>query len=473
MEIPYTVKARQDTGLWNAKVGIWLFLASEVMLFGGLFSSYIFLRIGADFNWPVQVLDAKLGMLNTAVLIASSVTIVMAWASLKLGKIAAYRMYMLITVLCAGGFMVIKSIEYGSKFTHYGVRLTDGSLLEGHFPAEGYRVEFSEATKLTLEVDGVYPDSDPAYFLRDCATPEGERLFKDADGKEVKMDAAYISTLLAKVQAERSTVRDNLAKARKAGKPASSVSRQVKTSFDIAISKPLAFKIRRGAFGQIDPIYSYTADSVLFRDNTALTAKLVKDDMALEVDLADVRDCPDFDKALAWHYLGDAQKQLLAKQRDEKLAEFTKAYDTKKYDPYKSAHFKRHALVLKNVADHGTAGGHGEHGGATEDPHASKADTHGVAHAHPTVLIKAKDITFWSNFTPKYNTYYAIYFALTSLHGLHVIAGAMVLAYFALCDGKLLREDPEHMANRVEVGGLFWHFVDLVWIFLFPLLYLL
>ena len=42
MEIPYTVKPRPDTGLWNAKVGIWLFLASEVMLFGGLFSGYLF-----------------------------------------------------------------------------------------------------------------------------------------------------------------------------------------------------------------------------------------------------------------------------------------------------------------------------------------------------------------------------------------------------------------------------------------------
>ena len=47
MEIPYTVTARPDTGLYNAKVGIWLFLASEVMLFGGLFSAYILLRLGA------------------------------------------------------------------------------------------------------------------------------------------------------------------------------------------------------------------------------------------------------------------------------------------------------------------------------------------------------------------------------------------------------------------------------------------
>ena len=48
MEIPYTVKPRPDTGLYNAKLGIWLFLASEVMLFGALFSSYVLLRVGAE-----------------------------------------------------------------------------------------------------------------------------------------------------------------------------------------------------------------------------------------------------------------------------------------------------------------------------------------------------------------------------------------------------------------------------------------
>ena len=38
---------------------------------------------------------------------------------------------------------------------------------------------------------------------------------------------------------------------------------------------------------------------------------------------------------------------------------------------------------------------------------------------------------------------------------------------------KLYLKNPEHLANRVEVGGLFWHFVDLVWIFLFPIMYLM
>ena len=48
MEIPFVIEPRKDTGLNNSKIGIWLFLASEVMLFGGLFSGYIFLRVYAD-----------------------------------------------------------------------------------------------------------------------------------------------------------------------------------------------------------------------------------------------------------------------------------------------------------------------------------------------------------------------------------------------------------------------------------------
>ena len=51
MEIPYNVELREDTGLYNSKLGIWLFLASEIMLFGGLFSAYILLRTGAPV-WP-------------------------------------------------------------------------------------------------------------------------------------------------------------------------------------------------------------------------------------------------------------------------------------------------------------------------------------------------------------------------------------------------------------------------------------
>ena len=101
-------------------------------------------------------------------------------------------------------------------------------------------------------------------------------------------------------------------------------------------------------------------------------------------------------------------------------------------------------------------------------------DSEDEVHAsHAPILVPWEDVKLYSNFTPKWNTFYAIYFTLTGLHGLHVLLGALVLLYFAVFGKKLFDKDPEHMANRVEVGGLFWHFVDLVWIFLFPILYLM
>src|SRR5262245_59051379 len=101
MEIPYTVETRPDTGLANGKLGIWLFLASEVMLFGALFSTYIILRVGSV-EWPHGELNVWLGMANTFILIGSSVTMVMAWASLKMGNFSKHRLYLLITFVLAG-----------------------------------------------------------------------------------------------------------------------------------------------------------------------------------------------------------------------------------------------------------------------------------------------------------------------------------------------------------------------------------
>jgi len=109
--------------LWiNSKLGIWIFLASEIMLFGGLFSAYIFLRLAAppgDFaRWATE-LSVPLATVNTLVLISSSVSMVMAWASLKLKDFPKYKMYMGITLLCSFIFLVIKYFEYTSKFSHH------------------------------------------------------------------------------------------------------------------------------------------------------------------------------------------------------------------------------------------------------------------------------------------------------------------------------------------------------------------
>jgi len=119
MEIPYVVHAREDTGLNNGKIGIWLFLASEVMLFGALFATYILLRVGAP-TWPhgSSILNVPMATFNTAVLISSSVTMVMAWASVMRRRFTAYRLYMGATVLLGGVFLVVKYFEYSTKFHH-------------------------------------------------------------------------------------------------------------------------------------------------------------------------------------------------------------------------------------------------------------------------------------------------------------------------------------------------------------------
>ena len=192
MEIPYTTDVRPDTGLTNPKLGIWLFLASEVMLFGSLFSSYALLRIGAP-SWPDQseVLSVPLAALNTVVLIASSVTMVMAWASLaphaaavRQGDHAAeanalkrYRLYMGLTLLGGAIFLVVKAIEYSDKFSHHlypatnnflglyftltglhALHVVVGMIVNGYLWGPGTRMWRSEPQRFTnrIEVAGIY-----------------------------------------------------------------------------------------------------------------------------------------------------------------------------------------------------------------------------------------------------------------------------------------------------------------------------
>jgi cytochrome c oxidase subunit III len=265
MEIPYAVKPRPDTGLYNAKVGIWLFLASEVMLFGALFSSYILLRVNAEpGTWPHHWLNVWLGMTNTIVLILSSVTVVMSWASLKMGEFGKYRFYQSITVLCAFIFLGIKSVEYRDKFHHYEIPLTDGTIVDGH----------------------IQPET--------------------------------------------------------------------------------------------------TADTVVLEGYNVKTHDELMGDHSL---------------------LGEEKKIEIPRSK--------------------------------------------------------------IAFAY-------KGQPLWKfNYGPWHNTYTAIYFTLTGLHALHVIGGAIVIFAILFPLAKVWRQEPERYTNRVEVSGLFWHFVDLVWIFLFPVLYLL
>lgn len=178
MEIPYTTETRPDTGLTNPKLGIWLFLASEVMLFGSLFSSYALLRGGSS-SWPDQseVLSVPLATLNTVVLIASSVTMVLAWASLKNGSLPRYRLFMGLTLLGGAIFLVVKAFEYGDKFSHglypstsnflglyftltglHAVHVIAGMIVNAYLWIPGTRMWETDRERFTnrIEVAGIY-----------------------------------------------------------------------------------------------------------------------------------------------------------------------------------------------------------------------------------------------------------------------------------------------------------------------------
>jgi cytochrome c oxidase subunit 3 len=307
MEIPYTIAPRRDTGLYNAKVGIWLFLASEVMLFGALFSSYVLLRVGADF-WPHGLLNVPIGTFNTAVLITSSVTVVLCWANLKMHNFGKARLYLAMTILCAFAFLGIKTKEYNDKFTHYALRFKD--------------------------------DATANAFL------------KEAFGSD---DAATRAGVFA------------------------------------------------NTYGQTDE-------------------KVVPDPRLVFV---------------TGHLEGNPRFMSLAKLTEQKK-------ETIQFTPDPPKHY-----------------GHG----AGE----AKAE----AHEHKAHAVKLSDVSYLEAYVPKHMPYFAIYFALTGLHAAHVLGGAIVMSYLCLFGSRMWKTQPERLTNRVEVAGLFWHFVDLVWIFLFPVLYLL
>jgi cytochrome c oxidase subunit 3 len=288
MEIPYTFTARPDTGLYNGKLGIWLFLASEVMLFGAIFTAYLFVRLGAeDGTWPNHIQNVALGLTNTILLIISSITMVWAWVALKERKLNTYRVALGITILCGIVFLVIKGIEYDSKFNHFGM--------------------FIKADAISKYMPGLQ-----------------------------KMNA----------------------------------------------------------------------------------------------------------------YVGDIPSQHVYEVRSEDLK--SKDGDSFVFVPDKNPQY------LINLSK--------EKGGAAPESGAGDEDA--------TFSVLKSDVERSGYLVPAYGTYYAIYFLVTGLHALHIIGGIIVMTYFLTVGSLLYKRNPEQLSNRIEVTGIFWHFVDLVWITVFPILYL-
>jgi cytochrome c oxidase subunit 3 len=113
------------------RLGMWLFLGTEVLLFAGLFLGYTVYRhfYHQTFHEASRTLDLSLGALNTVVLISSSFTVAMAFYFVKKGNNKACAAMLVVTILCALTFLVVKSFEYHHKF------------VEGALPGRYYHFE--------------------------------------------------------------------------------------------------------------------------------------------------------------------------------------------------------------------------------------------------------------------------------------------------------------------------------------------
>jgi len=113
-----TPKQQFDSG----KMGMWLFLITEILFFGGLFAAYFVLRSNnyQMFHIGQYFLDTNMGLINTIVLLVSSFTAAWSVRAAQMGNKKLMIQLMAVTFLCAAGFMVIKYFEYSHKI-HWGL----------------------------------------------------------------------------------------------------------------------------------------------------------------------------------------------------------------------------------------------------------------------------------------------------------------------------------------------------------------
>ncbi len=139
----------------GAKLGMWLFLSTEVLLFGGFFCAYAAFRLMYPDNWHEAsryYLSWEIGAANTAVLLLSSFTIVLAIRGAQLGNRAMIMWNLLITQLCAAFFLIVKlGWEYWPK-------IQKGKLPGIHFNYGGSHAAATEASPHAGGLAGASPD---------------------------------------------------------------------------------------------------------------------------------------------------------------------------------------------------------------------------------------------------------------------------------------------------------------------------
>ena len=145
-----------------SKLGMWLFLATEFLLFGGLFVAYAVLRFNRPevFEYGSQFLDTRWGAINTVILILSSLTMALAVTAAQRGQRQLLVVLLGLTFLGGLGFMCIKYVEYEHKL-HYNIKWGTGFYAPVHVVEDDAHGEGAGHAVVVQEDDAVAAAAEP------------------------------------------------------------------------------------------------------------------------------------------------------------------------------------------------------------------------------------------------------------------------------------------------------------------------
>ena len=465
----------------NGKLFLWLFLSTEIMFFAGLIGTYIVLRFGAPpGTWPgphdVHLVET-IGAINTFVLICSSVTIVLALEAARHDQAGLAKGWMLATFILGSVFLGIKAYEYKEKFAHgiypakphslmhdraniYYVQAVRQSLAprhatllaeKGRLEAAGKALSAEQAEQFALydkvlkhvvqwaELKAAKND-DPVVRqaamqqLADAIYPlhhnkaQQERYIASLDREATELTGAIAQAQVdrGKVEEDRKMLAGQLTGVQQQIEPLEGQKQQLNLQLE---------ELQKAAEVKTDAASTGPANQSQF--------VAVQEAQPAEAGQpAQPPANPQVERLTAEIAALDGQLNPLLEEKkqiettigltDERLAAMAAESDRLKG--------RQDVLPLLKQAEH-VGGAH----------HGLNATYHGLM--LPMMI-------------PSGNMWASTYFLLTGFHAIHVAVGLIVFAIV------LLYRLDSRRANMLENTGLYWHFVDLVWIFLFPLLYL-
>jgi cytochrome c oxidase subunit III len=445
----------------SGKLCLWLFLSTEIMFFAGLIGAYIVIRYGAPANsWP-HAQDVHLvewiGAFNTFVLICSSVTIVLSHEAAANNHAQSAKLWLFATFILGFIFLGVKGYEYNSKFSH-GIHPSMPISLMHDQANLDYVKHVREVVKgkqdaLKAEIDKLLLDANTALKKApedaDIAREKFDRKFAKSIGKEAELDKAletaaklYVDQIapIEEKFNECTNILENHVRWTevKVSQTLSDVGPDDATRARAELARKqalenFAFVIHR----------SHHAPRRAFEESDSF---LSKEKLGLEGDLADLKQ----EESALTEKIAEATEKgaAIAKEKGDADAEALTARGLAA-----STQRELDALKLRITAVSGRLKLLPRLMELPEEGLNSEYEHNGAWIRLPFRL-------------PSGNMWASTYFLMTGFHAIHVAVGLLIFAMvlpFTLDSRR---------ANFIENAGLYWHFVDLVWIFLFPLLYL-